>query len=48
MEISFRKANMNDQAPLENLRVEAFSPIFASFRKILGNEIYELAQKRED
>lgn len=30
------------------LRLEAFAPIFASFRKILGDEIYELAQKRED
>ncbi len=48
MEISFRKANLSDQESLENLRVEAFSPVFASFRKILGNEIYELAQKRED
>jgi len=48
MDISFRNANLNDQVSLENLRVEAFSPIFASFRKILGNEIYELAQKRED
>lgn len=48
MEILFRKANLNDQVTLEHLRVEAFSPIFASFRKILGSEIYELAQKRED
>ena len=48
MEILFRKANADDQIVLENLRMEAFSPIFASFRKILGTEIYELAQKRED
>ncbi|MBX2811021.1 MAG: GNAT family N-acetyltransferase [Myxococcales bacterium] len=48
MEISFRKANLNDQIVLEQLREEAFFPVFASFRKILGDEIYELAQKRED
>ncbi|MBX2867317.1 MAG: GNAT family N-acetyltransferase [Acidiferrobacterales bacterium] len=48
MEISFRKANLADRIALEDLRAEAFSPVFASFRKILGDEIYELAQKRED
>ena len=48
MKISVRKANLNDQITLEHLRAEAFSPIFASFRKILGDEIYDLAQKRED
>ena len=48
VEVSFRMANPNDHAILEELRLEAFSPIFASFRKILGDELYELAQKRED
>lgn len=48
MEVLFRKANLNDQAILEAIRVDAFAPVFASFRKILGDEIYELAQKRED
>ena len=48
MDISFRMASPSDYAILEELRLEAFSPIFASFRKILGDEIYELAQKRED
>ena len=48
MEISFRKANKNDHTCLENLRLEAFQPIFTSFKKILGDEIYELAQRKED
>ncbi len=48
MELAFRKANLSDQTVLEHLRAAAFSPVFASFREILGNEIYELAQKRED
>ena len=48
MEISFRKANKNDHAFLENLRLEAFEPIFTSFKKILGDEIYEIAQRKED
>lgn len=48
MEISFRKANKDDHTSLENLRLEAFQPIFTSFKNILGNEIYELAQRKED
>lgn len=48
MNISIRKAVKSDHLVLESLRVEAFAPIFASFRRILGDEIYELAQKKED
>lgn len=48
MDISFRKAELADQPYLENIRLAAFDPVFASFRKILGDEIYKLAQKRED
>ena len=48
LRISFRKAEVKDHPLLESLRLEAFAPISASFRKILGDEIYELAQKRED
>ena len=33
---------------LEAIRRASFAPIFASFRRILGHEIYELAQARED
>ncbi|MEM7061607.1 MAG: GNAT family N-acetyltransferase [Cyanobacteria bacterium P01_B01_bin.77] len=39
----------SDDAPrLQEIRQAAFEPIFASFRSILGDEIYELAQARED
>lgn len=38
-----------DQLPiLDEIRQAAFAPIFASFRALLGDEIYELAQARED
>lgn len=48
LEIFFRRAELNDLNLLDSLRQESFAPIFASFRKILGEEIYELAQRRED
>jgi GNAT superfamily N-acetyltransferase len=39
----------SDQLPLlESIREAAFAPVFASFRALLGDEIYELAQARED
>jgi GNAT superfamily N-acetyltransferase len=38
-----------DQLPiLDEIRKAAFAPVFASFRSLLGDEVYELAQKRED
>jgi RimJ/RimL family protein N-acetyltransferase len=37
-----------DTARLEAIRREAFAPVCASFRAILGDEIYDLAQARED
>ena len=43
MEISFRKANKNDLPFLENLRIEAFKPIFTRESEW---EVY-LAQKNE-
>ena len=46
--LSFRKALQSDHADLESIRRASFAPVFASFRKILGDEIYALAQKRED
>lgn len=46
--LSFRRAELSDRSNLESLRLESFKPIFSSFRKILGDEIYELAQKKED
>ncbi len=48
MELSLRKAELNDKEVLEGIRSDSFEPIFASFRKILGEEIYELAQRQED
>lgn len=35
-------------ARLEEIRAAAFAPVFASFRAILGDEIYERAQARVD
>jgi GNAT superfamily N-acetyltransferase len=38
-----------DEAPrLQLIRRAAFAPVFASFRSILGDDIYELAQRRDD
>lgn len=38
-----------EQLPiLDEIRKAAFAPVFASFRSLLGDEVYELAQKRED
>jgi GNAT superfamily N-acetyltransferase len=33
---------------MQRIRELAFEPVFASFRKVLGDEIYELAQQPED
>jgi hypothetical protein len=38
----------DDLPRLEEVRDAAFAPVFASFRSILGEEIYSLAQARED
>lgn len=48
MKLSFRKAKSTDREVLEGIRSQSFEPIFASFQNILGEEIYELAQRRED
>ncbi|MGD1895440.1 MAG: GNAT family N-acetyltransferase [Phormidesmis sp.] len=47
-EISFRQAIKSDLPVLEAIRQKAFAPVFASFRKILGDQIYSLAQDPED
>lgn len=41
-------ADADDLPQLEPIRQAAFVPIFASFRSILGDDIYELAQAAED
>jgi GNAT superfamily N-acetyltransferase len=47
-DIRFRLARPEDAARLQAIRRAAFAPVFASFRSLLGDEIYELAQRRED
>ena len=46
--VVIRAANAEDAARLEELRRVAFAPVFASFRSILGEDIYNLVQARED
>jgi GNAT superfamily N-acetyltransferase len=48
IELDFREARPEDEAVLQTLRQAAFAPVFASFRAILGDEIYDLAQRRDD
>jgi GNAT superfamily N-acetyltransferase len=43
-----RLAGANELPFLEEIRKAAFAPIFASFRAILGNELYDLVQAHED
>lgn len=47
-DLHFRRSRPEDAARLESIRCAAFAPVFASFRAILGDEIYDLAQRRED
>ncbi len=44
----FRRAHPDDEARLQAIRRDAFAPVFGSFRSLLGEEIYDLAQRRED
>lgn len=47
-ELKIRPVRMEDAARLEAIRKAAFAPVFASFRSILGDEIYDLAQAWKD
>lgn len=47
-DLHFRRALPEDEVRLQAIRRAAFAPVFASFRAILGDEIYELAQRRGD
>ncbi|AUX42127.1 GCN5-like N-acetyltransferase [Sorangium cellulosum] len=47
-ELHVRHARPEDAARLQAIRRAAFAPVFASFRSILGDEIYDLAQRRKD
>lgn len=44
----FRRALPADATRLQAIRAAAFAPVFASFRSILGDEIYDIAQRRDD
>ena len=43
-----RPVKSDEISRLQEIRQAAFAPVFASFRSILGDEIYELAQAKED
>lgn len=47
-QLHIRPAHAADTDRLQAIRRAAFAPVFASFRAILGDELYELAQRRED
>lgn len=46
--IIFRQAKKSDLPILDEIRQKAFAPVFASFRNILGDRIYSLAQEPEE
>jgi ribosomal protein S18 acetylase RimI-like enzyme len=43
-----RVACSDDLPRLQEIRQAAFAPVFASFRSMLGDDLYELVQQRED
>jgi len=47
-ELHLRPARPEDAERLQAIRVAAFAPVFESFRSILGEEIYAIAQQRQD
>jgi GNAT superfamily N-acetyltransferase len=47
-QVSLRPAKASEVDRLQGIREAAFAPVFASFRSILGSEIYEIAQARDD
>ena len=47
-EATLRPARGDDRDRLQQIRAAAFAPVFAMFRSMLGDVIYELAQARED
>ena len=46
--LEIRRAKADDHPRMDEIREAAFAPIFASFRSLLGDEIYQLAQARGD
>jgi GNAT superfamily N-acetyltransferase len=47
-DLHIRPVRPDDVPRVQSIRRAAFAPIFASFRSILGDEIYEMAQRRDD
>lgn len=47
-QLEFRRALPDDEPRLQEIRARAFEPVFASFRAIMGDELYDLAQRRDD
>ena len=47
-ELEIRPVRAEESTCLQAIRRAAFAPVFTSFRSILGDEIYDLAQARED
>jgi ribosomal protein S18 acetylase RimI-like enzyme len=43
-----RPSRADDLPRLQAIRTAAFAPVFASFRALLGDELYALAQQRSD
>jgi GNAT superfamily N-acetyltransferase len=47
-ELAIRRSTGQDAPFLEAIRRAAFAPVFASFRSMLGDEIYAIAQQPDD
>ncbi len=47
-DVVIRPARILELPDLEAIRQAAFAPVFASFRSILGDDIYDIAQAHED
>lgn len=46
--VVMRSVRADDQLHLDGVRQAAFAPVFASFRSILGDDIYDRVQAHED
>lgn len=46
--VDFRPAKDSDLETMEGIRAAAFAPVFESFRSLLGETLYALAQEKED
>lgn len=46
--VTFERVGVEALPRLEEIRAAAFAPVFASFRSILGDDIYSVAQAHDD